>query len=267
VLMAIPAMAELLFLRGSVDQRAFPSLRKVALGGSGVSNQLVRRCGDELGAQVYVGYGLTECPGFCVISAPSSEVAELGTMVGAATEGYELAILGEDGASVPLGELGEVCLRSHFMMLGYLGNPEATAEAVDENGWLHTGDLGSLDGAGQLSIRGRKKEMYIRGGFNVYPREVEEAFMENSAVSLAAVHSVPDAVLGERGHAWIVPTASTSPTEDQLREAVAQRLAYYKLPDVIHVVDSLPMNAIGKIDKVALARRVIKEQPAAAAAG
>jgi acyl-CoA synthetase (AMP-forming)/AMP-acid ligase II len=174
-------------------------------------------------------------------------------------DGYELAVMDEEGRSLPTGTTGEVCVRSHYQMVGYLGDPDATAAAVDAEGWLHTGDLGELRPDGGLVIQGRKKEMYIRGGYNVYPREVEEALMEHPAVSLVAVHGIADDVLGERGCAWVVPEQGSSLEPSTLRAYCQDALTYYKVPDVIRVVDELPVTAIGKIDKLELRARAEAE--------
>ncbi|MPZ60597.1 MAG: AMP-binding protein [Propionibacteriales bacterium] len=260
---AIPAMLELLFLRANVAEHDLSSLRWVMLSGAPVTNQLARQVHERLGVTVFVGYGQTECPGTNVMTRKDTSVEDVGPMVGWPVEGYEVAILDHDGRPCPDGEIGEVCVRSHYQMLGYLGNPEATQTAIDQDGWLHMGDLGVLRPDGALEIRGRKKEMYIRGGFNVYPVEVEAALLEHPDVSIAAVHPISDEVLGERGVAWVVPEAGRSIDPDDLRAFVGKTLAYYKLPDVVRVVAELPMNAVGKVDKRALRSRMAEGDDAA----
>jgi fatty-acyl-CoA synthase len=141
------------------------------------------------------------------------------------------------------------------MLSEYIGNPEATAAAVDADGWMHTCDLGSFRPDGGVVIQGRKKEMYIRGGFNVYPREVEETLAEHPQVDLAAVHSVPDALLGEKGFAWIVKVPGGKIDEDELRAFLLERLAHYKVPDTFWFTDEIPMTAVGKVNKPALQER------------
>jgi acyl-CoA synthetase (AMP-forming)/AMP-acid ligase II len=259
VVMAIPAMMELLFLRVDLSQRDISSVRKVVMGGSVVPNRLVLECAKAFNSRVYVGYGLTECPGFCVITSSGDDVAELGPYVGRATVGYEMSVRDDGGRAVGPNESGEVCLRSHYAMLEYLHNPEATAAVLDAEGWFHTGDLGFLSPDGKLTIHGRKKEMYIRGGFNVYPREVEDAIGSHAGVSQVAIHSIPDAVLGERGYGWVVREPGSDVSEEEIRQHLAEQLAYYKAPDVLRFVNELPMNAIGKTDKKALLERLKDE--------
>jgi acyl-CoA synthetase (AMP-forming)/AMP-acid ligase II len=145
------------------------------------------------------------------------------------------------------------------MMAGYWRDPELTATVIDADGWLHTGDLGTLDADGNVRIVGRLKEMYIRGGYNVYPAEVESVLEDHPAVGRAAVVGFPDPVLGEIGVAFVVPMPgpdATAPTRDELRAWCRDRLADYKAPDRVVVVDALPVNATHKVDKQALARSI-----------
>lgn len=249
---ATPAMAELLFLKGDLASHDVSAFNRVLLCAAPISNRLCRRLSDELGVKVYIAYGLTEVPGAWLTTRSDASIDEIGPFVGWPIEGYALGILDDQGKPVPDGETGEVCVRTDFMLSEYIGDPAATAAAVDADGWMHTGDLGSIRPDGGLVIQGRKKEMYIRGGFNVYPREVEEALAEHPAVDRAAVHGVPDAVLGEKGCAWVVAQAGTDVTESDLRAFLSSRLAYYKIPDTIRFVADLPLTGAGKIDKPAL---------------
>ena len=147
--------------------------------------------------------------------------------------------------------------RSAAMMRGYWRDPERTAEAIDADRWLHTGDLGFVGADGNLRIVGRLKEMYIRGGYNVYPAEVEAVLAEHPSVARAAVVGAPDPVLGEVGVAFVVPApGSAPPTRDALRSWCRDRLADYKAPDRIEVIDDLPLTSLHKIDKRALVARV-----------
>ncbi|MEW6270162.1 MAG: long-chain fatty acid--CoA ligase, partial [Thermodesulfobacteriota bacterium] len=151
------------------------------------------------------------------------------------------------------GEVGEVAIRSPAVMRGYWKQPEATAEVMDADGFFYTGDLGVLDQAGYLKLVGRKKEMYIRGGYNVYPVEVEAVLGEHPAIAQAAVVGVPDAVLGERGVAFVVPRdPALPPDEGEVRAFVARHIADYKVPDRVVVRAELPLTAGMKVDKAAL---------------
>jgi acyl-CoA synthetase (AMP-forming)/AMP-acid ligase II len=163
-----------------------------------------------------------------------------------------------DGHEVAPGEVGEITCRSPAMMRGYWRDPELTASVVDRRGWLHTGDLGTIDADGNLRIVGRLKEMYIRGGYNVYPVEVEAVLAEHPDVARAAVVGVPDPVLGERGVAYIVvPEGHTPPDDDELRAWCRARIADYKAPDRVIVLDELPITPMLKIDKRELAERAL----------
>jgi acyl-CoA synthetase (AMP-forming)/AMP-acid ligase II len=258
-ILAIPAMVELLFLKGGVHGRDLSSLSRVLLSGAPVSNALCRRIADELGAQPYVAYGLTEVPGVWLVTGSDTPIDEIGPFVGWPVEGYELRIAGDNGEPLAVEEVGEVLVRTDFRLLEYVGEPELTAAVIDPDGWVRTGDLGSLRPDGGLMIRGRKKEMYIRGGYNVYPREVEETLTRHHGISQAAVLGMPDPVLGEKGIAWLVPQAGTHLSEVEVREFAGQRLSQFKVPDYIRIVETMPMTPVGKIDKVALRARAIAE--------
>jgi acyl-CoA synthetase (AMP-forming)/AMP-acid ligase II len=183
------------------------------------------------------------------------------TTVGRPAPEVELRIVDPaDGREQPTGEVGEVQCRSAAMMRGYWRDPVRTAEAVDAEGWLHTGDLGLVGVDDNLRIVGRLKEMYIRGGYNVYPAEVEAALAEHPSVARAAVVGAPDPVLGEVGVAFVVPAPeSAPPTPEALRSWCRDRLADYKAPDRFAVVDELPLTSMLKVDKSALAARTTEE--------
>jgi long-chain acyl-CoA synthetase len=163
----------------------------------------------------------------------------------------EVAIVDADDRPVPVGEVGEVVIRGHNIMKGYYKRPEATAEAT-RNGWFHSGDLGRMDADGYVTIVDRTKDMIIRGGFNVYPREIEEILMTHPAVSLCAVVGVPDARLGEDVKAFIVRATGANVTEDTMLAWCRDQFAAYKAPRAIEFRDCLPMTATGKVLKRAL---------------
>jgi acyl-CoA synthetase (AMP-forming)/AMP-acid ligase II len=157
---------------------------------------------------------------------------------------------------VPDGEVGEICLRSSTMMRGYWRDPAATADTI-RHGWLHSGDLGYIDDAGLLRLAGRQKEMYIRGGYNVYPVEVEAVLASHPSVADVAVIPREAPVMGEIGVAVLVIRAgAVPPTLDELRTFAADRLASYKLPEAVEIVDELPLTAMQKVDRAELRRRV-----------
>jgi len=202
-----------------------------------VPASLVRRMGAELGFEtVLTAYGLTEAV-MVTMCRPGDPPELVASTSGRATAGFEVAIHGSPG---------EIVLRGPNVMLGYLDDPEATAEAIDEDGRLHTGDVGELDAAGNLTITGRLKDMYICGGFNVYPAEVESALTELAGVRDVAVVGVPDERMGEVGKAFVVGTGLT---EEAVLAFCRERLANYKNPKFVEFVDALPRNASGKVLK------------------
>ena len=212
------------------------TLRVAVTGSADIPVELIRRVSTELPFQaIFTGYGLTEA-GTVTLSRPGDSFDEIATTVGTACDGYEVRIADD----------GEVLVRSDCVMKGYLDDPVATAEAID-GGWLHTGDLGSLDDAGRLRILGRKKDMFIVGGFNAYPAEIEGFLLEHPAVAQAAVIGVPDERLGQVGKAFVVPKGPV--TEEQLITWSRSRMAGYKVPRSIAFLEELPLSATGKVMK------------------
>jgi acyl-CoA synthetase (AMP-forming)/AMP-acid ligase II len=229
------------------------SVRLAVTGASVVPTELIRRMRDELGFDlVLTAYGLTECSGYATGCRPGDPDDVVSLTSGRAVEGVEVTVVDPGGGQLAAGAAGEVLVRGYNVMVGYWNDPEATAQAVDADGWLHTGDVGVLDPAGNLSITDRLKDMYVVGGFNAYPAEVEQVLVRHDGVSEAAVVGVPDARLGEVGRAFVVARAGATPTEDDLVAWCKERLAGYKVPRTVILVDSLPRNATGKVDKKAL---------------
>ena len=176
--------------------------------------------------------------------------------MGRPQRGVSLSVLDDDDQPVPPGEVGHVCLRSGAVMSGYWHDREATAAAFTADGCVRTGDLGLVDEKGRLRLAGRSKEMYVRGGYNVYPMEVEAVMAEHPAVAGVAVVGRPDPVMGEIGVAVVVPVAAASPSLDDLRRFAEGRLASHKLPEDLVLVDALPLTAMEKVDRRALAALV-----------
>ncbi|MEY9836617.1 FadD3 family acyl-CoA ligase [Streptacidiphilus sp. EB103A] len=213
------------------------SLRVAVTGSADIPVELIRRIVSELPFRsVMTGYGLTEA-GTATASRPGDSFESIATTVGTPCDGVELRIADD----------GEVLVRGYTVMQGYLDDPSATAEAIDPDGWLHTGDLGELDDGGRLRIIGRKKDMFIAGGFNAYPAEIEGFLMEHPAVAQAAVIGVPDERLGQVGKAFVVRRSPV--TEEELIAWSRTRMAGFKAPRYVDFLDELPLNASGKVMK------------------
>ncbi|WP_238845796.1 FadD3 family acyl-CoA ligase [Nocardia terpenica] len=223
--------------RGEFD---LSSLRVAVTGAATVPVALVERMRDELEFEVVVtAYGLSESAGFGTMCRPDDDPETIATTSGAAIAGFEVRI----------GEQGEVLLRGPNVMLGYLDDPQNTARTIDADGWLHTGDVGVLDERGYLTITDRLKDMYISGGFNVYPAEVEQALARLDGVAESAVIGVPDERLGEVGAAYIVRRPGAALTEEDVLAHATRTLANFKVPRRIEFRDALPYSAAGKVLK------------------
>lgn len=226
------------------DKTKLATLRAGVTGASDIPVELIRRVHEELPfTTLATGYGLTEC-GTATLSRPGDSFSDIATTVGTACDGVEVQIAGD----------GEVLVRGYTVMQGYLDDPVATAEAIDDDGWLHTGDLGVLTDSGRLQIVGRKKDMFIVGGFNAYPAEIEGFLLEHPAVAQAAVIGVPDDRMGQVGRAFVV--LKSAPNDDNAAmtdiELIAwsrERMAGYKVPRSIIFLGELPLNATGKVMK------------------
>ena len=233
------------------------SLRLAVTGAASVPEEMVRRMHADLGFDTVVtGYGLTEATGVVAMCRAGDDPHTIATTSGRAIPGVEIRIINEDGTEVPRGEAGELVCRGYNVMIGYLDDPEATAETVDDDGWLHTGDVAVMDEAGYVRITDRLKDMFIVGGFNAYPAEIENMLSEHPSVAQVAVVGIPDDRMGEVGHAWVVPRAGI--TDDaaaisaELSAWARDRMANYKVPRAFHITDTLPTNASGKVLKYEL---------------
>jgi len=225
------------------------SVRFAVCGAAPVPAELLRRSESRFGFPIIEGYGLTE--GTCASTInPLDSERKPGT-VGVALPGQQVATMRPDGSFAATGERGEVVIKGPNVMRGYLGRPEATAESIVD-GWLHTGDVGVLDADGYLTIVDRIKDMIIRGGENIYPKEIESVLTRHDAVLEAAVIGAPHEMYGEVPTAYVVTYPDASVTADELLELCRRDLTKIKIPTAIHIVPVLPKNAVGKIDKPAL---------------
>jgi len=246
---AVPTIYTMLAALPDDVQPDTSSVRFAVCGAAPASAELLARFENRFGFPLVEGYGLSE--GTCASTInPVSGVRKAGT-VGLPFPGQELRIVDPDGNEVARGEPGEVVVRGPNVMRGYLGRPEDTA-AVIIDGWLHTGDIGKVDADGYLSLVGRSKEMIIRGGENIYPKEIEEVLAADPTVLEAAVVGVPDEVWGEVVVAFVQARPGSTIDVKELKQRCAESLSGYKRPQTIHVLEALPKNAVGKLDKKSL---------------
>jgi long-chain acyl-CoA synthetase len=250
----VPSMIHLL-LAQPLERHDLSSLVYLGCGASplapAAAEEIERRIPS---VTIRQGYGLTETAAL-ISTNPAGQ--EKPRSVGLPIPGAEVRILDDSGRELPPGEAGEICCRSPAVMRGYWGAPEATAEAV-RDGWLHTGDIGYLDDDGYLFIVDRKKDLIIRGGFNVYPRDVEDALLEHPSVAAAGVVGRPDERHGEEVVAFVslnAPGDGVSP--DELVSWARERIGGYKYPREVHIIDSVPLTPVGKLDRKALRGRLL----------
>ncbi len=232
------------------------SLRLAVTGAATVPVELVKRMRAELGFETIVtGYGLTEATGIATMCRHDDDPETIATTSGRAIPDIEVRIVDDEGVEVPRGEPGEVVIRGYNVMRGFIHDPEATAEAIDADGWLHTGDVAVMDDRGYIRITDRTKDMFIVGGFNAYPAEIENMINEHPAVGQVAVVGVPDDRMGEVGYAYVIPRLNATITPDELRAWCREKMANYKVPRYFEIVDALPLNASGKVLKYELRER------------
>jgi acyl-CoA synthetase (AMP-forming)/AMP-acid ligase II len=236
------------------------SLRLAVTGAASVPVSLIEQMRSDLGFDtVITAYGLTEACGFATMCRRGDDAETIATTSGRAMPGIEVRVVDDDGRELPAGEPGEVVVRGYNVMAGYFENPTATAEAIDADGWLHTGDVGVMDDRGYLRITDRKKDLFITGGFNAYPAEIENLLLDHPHIAQVAVVGVPDERMGEVGAAFVVPTTSTTPDPDEIIAWARDHMANFKVPRIVRVVDALPFNAGGKVMKFELREQLQRE--------
>lgn len=236
------------------------TLRTGIVAGAPVSEDLVERIRARLVPGVRVGYGLTETGNMVAVNTEHDPPGKQRTTVGRPLPGVEVRVLDVDGTVLPEESVGEVAVRGPGVMRGYYRQPGETAQVFTPDGFFLTGDLGMLDEEGFLHILGRRKEMIIRAGFNVYPREVEDRLHAHPAVLDVAVVGLPDEVLGEVACACIVPVEGAIVTGEEIREFCREVLADYKVPDLVRFLDEFPLTGSGKVRRVELARMISAEE-------
>jgi fatty-acyl-CoA synthase len=258
VVLCVPTMLIRMLDHPGAKDRDLSSWRLATLGGAPVPPELVRRAFTEFNIDVAIGFGQTESSPYISHTLPHDPNPQWIDTVGRPLPQTEIKVVDPDtGETVPIGVIGEVCAKSICVMNGYFGNPKATAETIDAQGWLHTGDLGSLDAQGYLRIQGRMKDMIIRGGENVYPREIEDVLCTHPAVSQVSVVGVPDPEWGEVVVAFVQSRPGCHLSDDELSDFCRARLAAYKTPRIWRFVDHFPQTASGKIQKFVLRNEFI----------
>jgi long-chain acyl-CoA synthetase len=240
-------MYSALLARSDAAERDVSSLRLCVSGGAALPVEVLRAFERTFECVVLEGYGLSETSPVASFNHPDRErkPGSIGTPI----DGVEMKVVDEVGDEVPAGDVGEIVIRGHNVMKSYWQRPDATAEAITTDGWFRTGDLGRVDEDGYLFIVDRKKELIIRGGYNVYPREIEEVLYEHPAVHECAVIGIPHPSLGEEVGAAVALKPGVEATADELRSYAKSQVAAYKYPRHVWLVDALPKGATGKILK------------------
>jgi long-chain acyl-CoA synthetase len=243
----VPTMYVAMLHSDGAESADTSCLRLCVSGGSAMPGEVLRAFEDKFGCKILEGYGLSETSPVASFNHPDRErkVGSIGTPI----KGVEMRLVDDDGNEAEQGEVGEIAIRGPNVMKGYWRKDDATAEVMDDDGWFRTGDMGKIDEDGYFFIVDRKKELIIRGGYNVYPREVEEALYGHPAVQEVAVVAVPDDRLGEEVGAAVVLKSGEDVSTDELREYVKGEVANYKYPRKIWLVDELPKGPTGKILK------------------
>jgi len=259
----VPTMMIAILGHPDFERRDLSSIRVAASGGSPVPVELVRQVEERTGARFSIVFGTTECSPLLTVVRPDASAEDRAETLGTPLPQTEIQITDvATGAPVPVGEVGELCARGYMVMRGYHDAPEATAAAIDAAGWYHTGDLASMDGRGCLRIEGRIKDMIIRGGENIYPREIEETLFTHPAVAEVAVVGVPDETWGEVVVAFVRPVpGQPAPAPEELRAWCRERLAPYKTPAHWVFTDAFPQTPSGKIQKFKLRESFTGHQP------
>ncbi len=247
----VATMQQLALAQPEAETADLSSLQMIFWAGARAPRELIQRLAK---ITPYLGsnYGLTESVAGVTYTEKGASLDVLAETAGKPDPHYEVRVVRPDGSLAADGEAGEIQIRGACMMTGYWNRPEATAAAIDTNGWLHSGDIGLRRPDGNFQIVGRMSDMFKSGGFNVYPREIEALLETHPAVAMAAVVGVPDALYGEVGHAYLLINGNGEPGESDLASWCRERLANYKVPKRFHLRRNLPMLPVGKIDKVAL---------------
>ncbi|MFP6807283.1 MAG: AMP-binding protein [Pseudomonadales bacterium] len=236
------------------------NLRTGIIAGSTCPIELMRRLIDDMDlTEIVIGYGQTECSPINTMTAIDDTLEARVTTVGVAHTNWEQKIINEDGSTAGIGVTGEVCSRGYGVMKGYWGDPERTAETIDKDGWLHSGDLGEMDDQGYVKITGRIKDMIIRGGENIYPREIEEYLYTHPQIQEVQVFGIPHEKYGEQVCAWIQIKEGSELTVEAIKEYCQGQITHFKIPHHIKLVTEFPMTVTGKMQKFVMRDETSKE--------
>ncbi len=248
-----PTLFQKLLLDPALPRVDLSSLRLAVTGAAVIPTSLIREMRTTLGFEtVITGYGLTEACGVATMCRFDDDAETIARTSGRAIEGTEVQVVDDHGVEVPRGEPGEVVVRGYNVMTHYFDDPAATAASVTSDGWLKTGDIGVMDPRGYLRITDRKKDMFIVGGFNAYPAEIENILLDHPEVAQVAVVGAPHPKMGEVGVAYVVPMPGKAPTREAIIAWSREQMANYKVPRRVELVDTLPTNALGKVTRYVL---------------
>jgi len=237
------------------------TLRTGIMAGAPCPPALMRRVMDDLHCrEILIGYGETEASPITHLTTRDDSLERRTETVGRNLQHQEVKVVDtQTGRTVPLGDIGEICFRGYHVMRGYYGDPEATRKAIDEQGWLRSGDLGTMDAEGYVRITGRLKELIIRGGENIYPREIEDFLFTHPKIAEVAVFGVPDERYGEEVMAWVQLREGERATEQELRDFCKGKISHFKIPKRIWFVDEMPMTVTGKVQKFRMREMAIEK--------
>ena len=251
-----PAIYQTILNHPDLETFDMTTLRLAVTGAAAIPVEMIIQMRERLGFQkIVTGYGLTEGSGLATMCRHDDDPETIAKTSGRAMPGMEIKIVDDNGTELERGQPGEIAVKGYNIMVGYLDDPDQTSETITENGWLLTGDIGVMDNHGNIAITDRKKDMYINGGFNVYPAEVESIMLQHPQIGQVSVVGVPDERMGEVGFAFIVPTSGVTPEPDEIIEWCRQEMANYKCPREVALIDNLPLNASGKVLKYELRDR------------
>ena len=255
----VPTMWAMMFNLPNFKEYDLSSVRFCMVGGAMAPKEILAKM-MEITPYCSNPLGLTETSGLITYTDVGASLENLNLTVGKCAPEFEMKLVDKDRNPVPNGTPGEIAYRGPTVIREYFKMPEATAAAIDQDGWLYSGDVGVIDENGDLRLVGRTKEMYITGGFNVYPAEIEEQISRYPGVLLVAVIPVPHKIMGEVGRAYIVPKPGVTLDGNAIQEYLKDYLADYKIPRQYVFRDSLPMTTLGKIEKKVIRQEVEKEQ-------